>query len=517
LLLVHGYGSSLGDRSSPPQRIRSHLLEPQLLTTTLSWFRRNECNWIDWRGPTVFPVYHTALTIAHRAEILASYTRSCDPDAAWTAGLLAPLGWFAALAVDSSAYASAMLEPLFGANPLEVQQRLWGMDYLSIGRRLARHWKLPDWLRVVVGHLDLPVSAAEALGADPNLFAVVQLAVTMAEEKGNSLGLAYGIDREVALAQLPLNVDDLRAVEARFNAVELSEIFDPDWQDPSSDESIRVLLQKTLERRRAEAAPYLGPLERDIDRLHRMVVAQRFEQEDRLKNAKLEALAEFAAGASHEINNPLAVISGQGQYLLQREKDDRRQKALQSIIRQTQRIHSILTELMYFARPPQPQKQPVVLAEIVKNVADSFQPMADELGVALEKDAVDQLVKFGGDARLLQTALGCLVRNGIEAAAAKKGWVKLKMESVPYRRVDMIVEDSGPGLDPAQREHMFDPFYSGRSAGRGRGLGLPTAWRLAQEHGGDVRYIPVPGGPTRFILSLPLPSREEGIEDRKIA
>ena len=52
-----------------------------------------------------------------------------------------------------------------------------------------------------------------------------------------------------------------------------------------------------------------------------------------------------------------------------------------------------------------------------------------------------------------------------------------------------------------EREHLFDPFYSGRKAGRGRGLGLPTAWRLARQHGGDVRFAGAE--PTRFVLTLP--------------
>jgi signal transduction histidine kinase len=69
--------------------------------------------------------------------------------------------------------------------------------------------------------------------------------------------------------------------------------------------------------------------------------------------------------------------------------------------------------------------------------------------------------------------------------------------------VDLVVEDNGTGPAPVQREHLFDPFYSGRHAGRGRGLGLPTAWRLAREHGGDVRFECRAGGPTRFVLSLP--------------
>ena len=267
-------------------------------------------------------------------------------------------------------------------------------------------WQLPDWLRVVVGHLNLPVVAAQSLGADPALFATVQLAVSMVEERGIVLGLGHGVDLEDTLAQLPMNRHDLHTVEERFESVDLSEVFDPDWQDPRHDGCIRVTIQKTLERRRAEAAPYIGPLEQDVDHLHRLVVAQRFDEEDRLKNAKLEALAEFAAGASHEINNPLAVISGQGQYLLQRETDERRQKALQSIIRQTQRIHAILTELMYFARPPQPQKQSIVLADIIKGVIDNSQPLAEEHGVRLENEIADQVVKFGGDPRLLQTARG---------------------------------------------------------------------------------------------------------------
>jgi signal transduction histidine kinase len=66
-----------------------------------------------------------------------------------------------------------------------------------------------------------------------------------------------------------------------------------------------------------------------------------------------------------------------------------------------------------------------------------------------------------------------------------------------------VVEDSGPGPAEADLDHLFDPFYSGREAGRGRGLGLAIAWRLARVNGGDVRYAPVPGGPTRFVLELP--------------
>ena len=58
-------------------------------------------------------------------------------------------------------------------------------------------------------------------------------------------------------------------------------------------------------------------------------------------------------------------------------------------------------------------------------------------------------------------------------------------------------------MTAAAREHCFDPFYCGRSAGRGRGLGLPTAWQFARQNGGDLRHDPTADGPTRFVLTVP--------------
>jgi signal transduction histidine kinase len=110
------------------------------------------------------------------------------------------------------------------------------------------------------------------------------------------------------------------------------------------------------------------------------------------------------------------------------------------------------------------------------------------------------------DPRHLKTALVSLVRNAIEAAPAD-GWAGLRLDTPDQSHVELIVEDNGPGPAPNQREHMFDPFYSGRQAGRGRGLGLPIAWRLARQIGGNVRFDDVTNGPTRFVLSL---SRQPG-------
>jgi len=101
----------------------------------------------------------------------------------------------------------------------------------------------------------------------------------------------------------------------------------------------------------------------------------------------------------------------------------------------------------------------------------------------------------------VRVALTNLVRNAVEAAGPE-GWAGVRVEA-DGASVSFIVEDSGPGPAPAQREHLFDPFYSGRSAGRGRGLGLPTAWRLARQNGGAVHFAGASAEATRFVLTLP--------------
>lgn len=265
---------------------------------------------------------------------------------------------------------------------------------------------------------------------------------------------------------------------------------------------LREVLLLAAENRRWAESPVLDRLEQDLDHLHRALQDQRAGEESRLHTLKLNALAELAAGAGHEINNPLAVISGQAQYLLTHEPEPSRQRSLQTIIVQAQRIHQILSELMQFARPPRPQPQLMDVAGIIREVMTDLGDLAIRKRVRLDYPLPDHPVYLHIDPRQVRTALGCLVRNAIEAAP-EDGWAGVRLETSQPDRLELVVEDNGAGLEGTRPEHLFDPFYSGRQAGRGRGLGLPTAWRLAREHGGDVRFEQLPSGPTRFVLSLP--------------
>jgi signal transduction histidine kinase len=107
------------------------------------------------------------------------------------------------------------------------------------------------------------------------------------------------------------------------------------------------------------------------------------------------------------------------------------------------------------------------------------------------------------DAAQARLVLTSLLRNAIEAAPTN-GWAGIRVERADDSTLNLVIEDNGQGPPAAIREHLFDPFFSGRSAGRGRGLGLPIAWRLARQQGGEVRFDGVNQGVTRFVLTLPL-------------
>lgn len=458
---------------------------------------------VDWSRPDSRPVYQACLTYARTAERLAEITQRCDPHNAWVAGLLAPLGWLAVCAVDSTHATACLADPAFPHDPVSIQQRRWGYDHAAIARRLARRWRLPDWLAVLVGHLGLPGEIALSMGADPDLFHVVQLAIGLVQQRNLGLHLTVGTDLAASATFLGLAPAELSArVQEREWETGKRAATETRWTSPHDTPLLHEVLSLAAENLRLHDSPTIEQLERERDRLHHALEQQRHGEAERLQALKLNALAEFAAGAAHEINNPLAVISGQAQYLLGREAEPDRQRALQKINGQAHRIHQLLNELMQFARPPRPRKQPVDLRGLLREVALSFSDFAAQRHVELLCPDPDPALTLHADPRLLHTALECLLRNAIEAAPPG-GWAGVRLALAAADALEFIVEDNGTGPAPSQRDHLFDPFYSGRLAGRGRGFGLPTAWRLAREHGGDVRFDRPVDGPTRFILSLP--------------
>lgn len=440
---------------------------------------------------------HDVLTIATAvASELAERHGEVSPDFAVAVTRLAALGWYAVAAVDDSACAACIEDPAHASNPEATQRRQWGLDATSIARRLVARWRMPRPVVAVVGCLKLTANDAVSLGASLPLFRVVQASVHAAETECHRIGLTNPqiLPHEFAC--------EAQAIAARLKC---------DAAQPSLSSSavadaslVARLLRATARARRATGATWLAEAEATIDRMTDALAGWRTEFQDRLRVSKLESLAEFAAGASHEINNPLAVISGHAQLMLARETDPERTRQLSSIVRQTKRVHDLLQGTLQFARPPSPHPETLDLGALIDEVIASAQGDADAKHVRLTSCGVSEGTRATAmaDHAHLRQAIGHVVRNAIDAAP-NGGWVRIRTE-VESHIVRLVIEDSGPGPTAKDAPHLFDPFFSGRSAGRGRGLGLSIAWRLVQVNGGDLRYEPGLDRTTQFVFSLPV-------------
>ena len=448
--------------------------------------------------PQLPPLLHDTIERAVTlAGLLAAETPECPPGLAVLATRLASLGWYAAATVDPRAVADCLAYPHHRHDPAETQRRHLGLDCAAITRRLAARWRFPDWLTALLGALHLPAADAGRLGAPAGLFGVVRVALAVAERTGTPLGLvASGAEDDHALSGLTAFAETFAS---RLPATAPTRPATP--PDPVAL-FVRLLRVSALARR-SQAAVWLAAAEDRVDQLTQLLGELRGEFDHELRDAKLAGLAEFAAGAGHEINNPLAIISGNAQLLLGKATDPDARKSLLTVIRQTRRIHDILQGTRHFARPPQPSPESVVLARWLPGVLAPLQGEAQGKGLSLTVDlhGLDRALAVEADPQHLRQALGHLVQNAIEAAP-RGGWVRVGVQVYP-RAVRLTVDDNGPGPTAEHVEHLFDPFFSGRSAGRGRGIGLSIAWRLAQLNGGDVRYTPRPDGATRFTLTVP--------------
>ena len=222
----------------------------------------------------------------------------------------------------------------------------------------------------------------------------------------------------------------------------------------------------------------------------------------RLEQAKLDAMKELAYGASHEINNPLANISARAQTLLRDETDPERRRALAAIDAQALRAHEMISDLMLFARPPALVLDDIDLVELAEEICRQSQDLCGERCIELAIQGDPQIKPIRADASQLAVALTAIVRNSIEAIGAD-GKISLSIERADAKSVRVVIEDNGPGIPDRVRSHAFDPFYSGREAGRGLGFGLAKCWRIVTEHGGSVTLKRRQEGGTRAELELP--------------
>lgn len=243
------------------------------------------------------------------------------------------------------------------------------------------------------------------------------------------------------------------------------------------------------------------------DRLPRL--AERIAEKERLERQfaeelqrqKQTALYDLAYGASHEVNNPISNISHRAQALLDRETHPETRRTLAQIVHNAYRAHEMISDLMLCAKPPQMQPAPLDLNGLAEEIYAETKEHAAVQATEIVLERASHPVICRADRVHLGAALQALCRNALEAvrtggririavrllepavlsepgapspAESRAGWAEI------------AVTDSGPGIPPELLTRIFNPYCSGREAGRGLGLGLSKCWTIAQQHGGSI-------------------------------
>jgi signal transduction histidine kinase len=228
-------------------------------------------------------------------------------------------------------------------------------------------------------------------------------------------------------------------------------------------------------------------------------------QAEILRSRTMITVGEMAAGAAHEMNNPLAVISGRSQILASQLTDPKHKAAAHLISEQSHRLSQIITELMDFARPSAATPVETDLSDLLARALHEAKAHAEVPDRTIEVTVTD-VPPVRVDPNQVCAALVEVIDNALQATegAAKGSTIAIHGAYDPVsERVVLTVTDGGCGMDETTLRRAFDPFFSSKPAGRRRGLGLPKALRWIESSGGSMRLESRVGQGTRTIVLLP--------------
>jgi signal transduction histidine kinase len=239
-------------------------------------------------------------------------------------------------------------------------------------------------------------------------------------------------------------------------------------------------------------------------------------QNEILRSKTLIMVGEMAAGAAHEMNNPLAIISGRSQLLAAQLSDPRQQSAAKLIYEQSHRLSEMITELMDFARPQPPRPQTISVENLIDGALAQAKNRTDPADRTIER-TIQEVPLVRVDVEQVTAALVEVIDNAIQATDAKEGQLMIQAAFDPYsNRVVMTLADNGCGMDEHTVRHAFDPFFSFKPAGRRRGMGLAKSSRWIESSGGSIRLESRREKGTRTLILLPA-AAEEVVENSSTA
>jgi signal transduction histidine kinase len=234
-----------------------------------------------------------------------------------------------------------------------------------------------------------------------------------------------------------------------------------------------------------------------------------------VRSERMASVGRLAAGVAHEIGNPIAALMGMQDLLIEGELPPETQRDfLQRMRRETQRIHTVVRDLLDFARPegkPSGDGGPPPAAEVraaAADVASLVKTQKDFHDVRVDVEVAGALRVALPQGQLTQVLLNLLLNAGaaIRSANRAQGRVTVRARDETAGRVRIEVEDDGPGVAADVRDRVFEPFVTTKDVGEGTGLGLAVCRGVVEAAGGEIGLDASYSGGARFYVLLPAAS-----------
>jgi len=228
---------------------------------------------------------------------------------------------------------------------------------------------------------------------------------------------------------------------------------------------------------------------------------------------KMATVGILAAGVAHEINNPLAAISGFAEGLQRRigRIENQVEPAIledfteytDTIIKECLRCRDIVQTLLTFSRPVASSLGPVDMNQCVRDTLFILKHhFKEQHNVAVQTELQANLPVIMGDESQLKQVIINLFTNAFDATA-DGDIIRIITSAAPHGGVELIVEDSGCGIPDELHDKLFEPFFTTKPVGKGIGIGLSTCYSIVNNHCGEITVTSREGQGTFFKVSLP--------------
>ena len=281
------------------------------------------------------------------------------------------------------------------------------------------------------------------------------------------------------------------------------------------DGTISPLLNST-----GELTGYVS-LKRDITEMIKMETQLR-------QGQKMEAIGTLAGGIAHDFNNILGAMMGYAELARFKTKDVAIHPYLEQLLKACDRARDLVQQILTFSRQREQEKKPITVTPIVTEVMKLLRSSLPST-VEIRQRYTNRYDTVLADPTQIHQVLMNLCTNAVHAMREGEGVLEVSLRQVEIPAdnraynpalkagayLQLIVSDTGKGIDPAIKDKIFDPFFTTKNTGEGTGLGLSVVYGIVKDHGGAIAVESKPGEGATFTISLPLIDTAEELEGRE--